>query len=39
VIAIQHGRNRLALRFDCKHGEMHVVGRIRSAVQQAPRLR
>jgi putative protease len=37
-LTIQHGKDTLTLRFDCKPCEMHVVGRIRSAVLQAPRL-
>ena len=31
-----HGRERLTLRFDCKPCEMHVVGRIKHAVLNAP---
>jgi putative protease len=37
-LTIQHGKDTLTLRFDCKPCEMHVVGRIRSAVLQAPLL-
>jgi collagenase-like PrtC family protease len=35
-LTIQHGDERLTLRFDCKPCEMHVVGRIkRNVLQQA----
>ncbi|MBK6853824.1 MAG: DUF3656 domain-containing protein [Burkholderiales bacterium] len=37
-LTIMHGKDKLTLRFDCKPCEMHVVGRIRSAVLQAPLL-
>jgi putative protease len=37
-LTIQHGKDKLTLRFDCKPCEMHVVGRIRSAVLQTPLL-
>jgi putative protease len=37
-LTILHGKDKLTLRFDCKPCEMHVVGRIRSAVLQAPLL-
>ncbi|MFM2120284.1 MAG: hypothetical protein RL722_1752, partial [Pseudomonadota bacterium] len=37
-LTIQHGKDVLTLRFDCKPCEMHVVGKIRPAVLNAPRL-
>jgi putative protease len=37
-LTIMHGKDKLTLRFDCKPCEMHVVGRIRTAVLQTPLL-
>jgi collagenase-like PrtC family protease len=36
-LTLQHGDERLTLRFDCKPCEMHVVGRLRPAVLKAAR--
>lgn len=36
-LTLQHGSERLTLRFDCKPCEMHVVGRLKRSVRAAAR--
>lgn len=36
-LTLQHGNERLTLRFDCKPCEMHVVGRLKRSVRAAAR--
>jgi putative protease len=36
-LTLQHGNERLTLRFDCKPCEMHVVGRLKPRVRAAAR--
>jgi putative protease len=36
-LTLQHGNDRLTLRFDCKPCEMHVVGSLRKNVLQQKR--